>query len=94
MSYLGDYTFLSIENDDGDYVINQELQENGNENIIVTWKIGDMEPYTSSKAIIKIKADDIGLSDIKIIGYDYLHTKDSTEEIIEVGKSPCPKDCG
>ena len=62
--------------------------------VSISGKFSTSLSYTSSKAIIKIKADDIGLSDIKILGYDYLHTKDSTEEIIEVGKSPCPKDCG
>lgn len=92
-NYLGDYTYLSINNDDGDYAINTEIGDNDNENVIISWKIGDMEPYTTSKATIKIKADDIGLSDIRIFGYDYLHTKGTDDDLSNIGKDLCGSEC-
>ncbi len=91
--YLGDYTYLSINNDDGDYAINTEIGENENENVIISWKIGDMEPYTSTRATIKIQADDIGLSDIKILGYDYLHRKDVDDDLSDIGVDICGDNC-
>ena len=56
-------------------------------------KYPESEGYPKITAIIKIKADNIGLSNIKITGYDYLHIKESAEEITKIGEPLCPKDC-
>ena len=46
-----------------------------------------MEANTKANAIIKIKADEIGLSNIKIEAEDYNHKLGAGEVI--VGKDPC-----
>lgn len=70
--YIGNYQFLDINIDEGDYSI-----EDDNGNIVILWQIGEMQSYQTNKGIIKIKAHDIGLSNIQINTYDYLHNPDS-----------------
>ena len=47
-----------------------------------------MKIAEKQNAIIKIKAKEIGISDIKINGYDYLHQKDSN---LRIKDSICEK---
>lgn len=85
-SYTGDYEFISIETDDGDYALK--------DNQIITWLIGDMESYQKTNATIKIKANNIGLSNIKIKVFDYLHSVDENDEPLYpyIGQKQC-EDC-
>lgn len=80
--YPGDYSFLDINIDTGDYAITQE-----NDNIIVTWLLGEMQINQINKGIIKIKAQSIGISQINITPFDYLHEKG--QEYTEVKQSNC-----
>lgn len=82
--YLGKYDFLDINISNGDYSITEE-----DGNIYVSWMIGKMNSFETEKGIIKIQAKEIGLSDIKINYYDYLHPKNSSP--ISVKNSKCPK---
>lgn len=82
--YLGRYDFFDINMDEGDYSIEEEEG-----NIIVYWLIGEMNPFEQQKAIIKIKASDVGLSKIKIKAFDYLHISDDEEIIVK--QSKCEK---
>ncbi len=82
--YLGKYDFFDINIEEGDYSI-----EEVDGNIFVYWLIGEMNPFEQQKAIIKIKASDVGLSKIKIKAFDYLHISD--EEEIIVKQSKCEK---
>lgn len=79
--YLGKYDFLDINIDNGDYSI---IDDNGN--IFVSWMIGKMSPFEKEKGIIKIKAKEIGLSDIKVNYYDYLHPKNSNSVVVQNSK--------
>lgn len=81
--FKGNYDFVDINIDAGDYSIAE--QDN---NIIVTWLLGEMQEYQKNKAIVKIQAKNIGLSDIKINAFDYLHTPDGN---IEIQNNKCPK---
>lgn len=85
-SYMGDYDFIDIDIEQGDYSI---IEENETKNIIVSWLIGDMAPFEKEKANIKIRAKNVGLSDIKIKSFDYLHNTNINIE--DVGKSKCNK---
>lgn len=80
--YKGDYKFISIETDDGDYALKES--EDGSIRR-VTWLIGDMDAHQKTKATLKIKANEIGLSDIKITASDYLHNSQD----IRVGVKKC-----
>lgn len=80
--YLGDYDYLNIENAEGDFSYSTQ-----NEDTLLIWAIGDMLANTKAKAIIKIKADEIGLSNINIKVEDYNHKLDDEET--EVGRNPC-----
>lgn len=80
--YLGDYDYLNIENSDGDFSYSIE-----NDATHLIWAIGDMLADTKARAIIKIKADEIGLSNINIQIEDYNHKLNT--DAIEVGKNPC-----
>ena len=82
--YLGKYEFLDINIEDGDYSIIEK-----NNNIYVNWLIGKMDSFERKKGIIKIKAKDIGLSNIKIDVIDYLHNPD--EQTIQIKNSKCNK---
>lgn len=86
--FIGDYEYLNVENSDGDfsYTINQDEETNDTTTTLI-WAIGDMEANTKANAIIKIKADEIGLSNIKIEAEDYNHKLGAGEVI--VGKDPC-----
>lgn len=80
--YKGDYKFISIETEDGDYAL-----EN---NQIITWSIGDMEKNTETRATIKIRANEIGLSKIKIKAFDYLHSPKAVSEYEkDIGYKEC-----
>lgn len=83
-SYTGKYDFLEIDIDNGDYSV---IEKDGN--IYVSWMIGKMSPFEKEKGIIRIKAQEIGLSDIKINCYDYLHPKNSNN--IPIKNSKCVK---
>ena len=85
-TYKGDYKFISIETEDGDYALYEGKNENENEVRVVSWLIGNMGSYQQTKATIKIKANEIGLSDIKVTISDYLHNSD---EDITVGEKQC-----
>lgn len=76
--FEGDYDFLDINIDAGDYAISEDEDQN----IIITWLLGEMDIYQINKGIIKIKARDIGLSDIRISAFDYLHIKDEADNKI------------
>lgn len=82
--YLGKYEFLDINIEDGDYSIIDD-----NNNIHVNWMIGRMDPFEKKNGIIKIKAQDIGLSNIKIDVQDYLHNPDAP--IINIKGEECTK---
>lgn len=82
--YLGDYDFIDITMENGDYSIINE-----NDNIYVDWLIGEMDSFEKNKAIIKIKAQNVGLSNIKISIYDYLHQRNKNN--ITIKNSKCPK---
>lgn len=82
--YLGKYEFLDINIEDGDYSIIEK-----DNNIYVNWLIGKMDSFERKKGIIKIKAKDIGLSNIKIDVIDYLHNPD--EQTIQIKNSKCNK---
>lgn len=84
LSYPGEYDFLEIDINNGDYSI---IEKEGN--IYISWMIGRMSSFKKEKGIIRIKAKEIGLSDIKINCYDYLHPKNSNP--IEVKNSKCIK---
>ena len=84
LSYPGKYDFLEIDIENGDYSIIEK-----DNNIYVSWMIGKMNPFESEKGVIRIKAQEIGLSDIKVNCYDYLHPKNS--EPISVKNSNCVK---
>lgn len=92
--FLGDYDYLNIDNTDGDFSYNIEKRSYNcfpikKYNVTkLIWAIGDMMADTQAKAIIKIKADHIGLSDIKIQVEDYNHSIDN-DKVIEVGRNPC-----
>lgn len=79
--YIGDYSFIDINIKDGDYSI-----ENKNGNIYLNWLIGQMNPFDREQAIIKIKAESIGLSKIQIQVFDYLNDSN-----IVVKQSKCLK---
>ena len=81
INYLGDYSFLDINIDDGDYAISEE-----DGRIIVTWLIGRMDEFQKNKGIIKIKAGHVGLSDIQIHIFDYIHQKGKDDLIIKNSK--------
>lgn len=85
--FIGDYSFIDINIDIGDYAIIQE--KNG---IHLKWLIGEMQPQQINKGIIKIKAESVGLSDIKIYAFDYLHKKGSTKTVLKKSKCmQCPQ---
>lgn len=84
--YLGDYNYITIDNEDGDFSYRTETVDDY-EKTILTWLIGDMEAYTKSKASIKILADDIGLSNISIDAFDKTHPQNGESE--EAGQNPC-----
>lgn len=93
--FMGDYDYLNIEQTDGDFsYITEEITTQQNDEVLkdtmtsLIWAIGDMPSNTKAKAIIKIKADDIGLSNINIKVEDYNHRLDS-DDVIEVGRNPC-----
>lgn len=83
--FKGDYEFISIETEDGDYALS--------DNQVITWFIGDIESNVKTNATIKIKANKIGLSKIKIKAYDYLHNEDVANNYEkEIGQKEC-EDC-
>ena len=82
--YLGNYEFFDINMDDGDYSV---IEDDGEYHI--DWLIGSMGSLESKNCTIKIKATDIGLSDIDIQIFDYLHTPEQND--IELIQSDCPK---
>ena len=82
--YLGNYSFIDIDIENGDYSIIQE-----NSNLYINWLIGSMESFEKQKGIIKIQAKEIGLSNINIEVFDYLHKKDGTT--INVKQSECSR---
>lgn len=84
LEYLGNYDFIDINIDTGDYSI---IEKNGN--TYISWLIGKMEPFEKELSIIKIQAKDIGLSDIKIDSFDYLYNKNINS--INVKQSKCSK---
>lgn len=81
--FQGDYSFIDINIDVGDYAITDD-----NGNIILTWLLGEMDEYQKNKAVIKIQAEHIGISDIQIRAYDYLHTPNGD---VIIRNSKCPK---
>ena len=83
-TFMGNYSFLDINIESGDYSI-----DTINGNVIVTWLIGQMDSYELQKGIIKIKAQDVGLSDIQIATYDYIHQKNKNP--ITVKNNECNK---
>lgn len=89
--YIGNYEFLDISIENGDYsIINgNEENEEENENTYISWLIGEMDSFESQQAIIKIKAKDIGHSDIKIKVFDYLHNEEN--ETVELKGQECSK---
>lgn len=74
--YLGNYDFININIKSGDYSI---IEEDGN--VTINWLIGEMNSFERQHAVITIQAKDIGLSQIKIDVFDYLHNE-NTEPII------------
>lgn len=82
--FSGDYKFVDINIDIGDYSISED--ENGN--MTLRWLLGEMQEYQKNKAIIKIQANKIGLSDIQINTFDYLHTDSGA---ISIKQNQCPK---
>lgn len=82
--YLGNYDFIDINMENGDYAITEE-----DGNIYVNWLIGQMKSFQEENCIIKIKAKDVGLSKIQFEVFDYLHKKG--QQPIEVKKSNCQK---
>lgn len=82
--YLGNYNFIDIDIESGDYSIIEE-----NNNLYINWLIGSMESFEKQKGIIKIQAKEIGLSNINIEVFDYLHKKDGTT--INVKQSECSR---
>ncbi len=95
--FPGDYSFIDVNLDAGDYAIGRREEENDNENensdekqsnIIVTWLLGEMQEYQKNKAIIKIRAEQVGLSNISVKAYDYIHDKEC-DAVIQQNK--CPK---
>ena len=82
---LGKYDFLEINMDDGDYAITKDDEDN----TYVSWLIGFMKEFEEKNATIKIKAVDVGLSDITINSYDYLNPKG--QEGPKKAESPCVK---
>ena len=82
--YLGNYDFIDIDIENGDYSIIEE-----NNNLYINWLIGSMESFEKQKSIIKIQAKEIGLSNINIEVFDYLHKKDGTT--INVKQSECSR---
>lgn len=88
-NFPGDYNFIDIHTDAGDYAINNiKPTKQSPDHIVVTWLLGEMQSYQRNNAIIKIQADDIGLSDIKINAFDYIHNKNYN---IPIRQSKCPK---
>ena len=71
----GIYDFININMDDGDYNINIE-----NENIIIEWNVGEMKADTQTKALIVLKGKEIGLSEILVDTFDYLHNENQNNE--------------
>ena len=83
LKYLGRYDFLDINIETGDYSI---IDKDGD--IYISWLIGDMKISEKQNAIIKIKAKEVGVSDIKINVYDYLHKENSN---LKIKDSICKK---
>lgn len=87
IDYQGTYDFLDIDIDVGDYAIS--IEEN---KTVVTWQIGEMQPDQVNKGIIKIQAQHIGLSDIKINTFDYLHTPTGDVPLKQSKCVKCPNE--
>ena len=75
---------MDINIEHGDYSIIKDSNEH-----YISWLIGKMNPFEKENAVIKIKAKEIGLSDIKINCYDYLHQKN--QEPLIINNNNCPK---
>ena len=83
-TYTGNYDFIDINIDEGDYAIEElePVQGEKKGSIIVTWLLGEMDSFEKQFAVIKIEAEDIGLSQIHIKQYDYIHQENGTIDII------------
>ncbi len=84
VEYLGNYDFIDINIKSGD----SSIIEDDDQNLYINWLIGEMDSFEKQTGIIKIKAKDIGLSDIQVKTFDYLHN--STQDV-EIKKSKCNK---
>lgn len=81
----GIYEFININMDDGDYNINTD-----NDNIIIEWNIGEMKANTQTKSLIVLKGKEVGLSEILVDTFDYLHNENQNNEY-QFGEDLC--DC-
>lgn len=82
----GIYDFININMDDGDYNINTE-----NDNVIIEWNIGEMKADTQTKSLITLKGTDVGLSEILVDTFDYLHNENQNNNEYHFGEELC--DC-
>lgn len=82
---VGDYSFIDINIDIGDY----SLIQDDNNNTILTWLIGEMNAYQTNKGVITLKARNIGLSDIQVGIFDYIHQEG--QDAIPIKNSKCPQ---
>ena len=83
--FIGDYSFIDINIDIGDY----SLIQDDNNNTILTWLIGEMDAYQINKGVITLKAQHIGLSDIQVGIFDYIHKEG--DDPIPIKNSKCPQ---
>ena len=90
--FKGDYSFIDVNIDEGDYAIEEIETENPDEPnpIVISWLIGEMDSFEVQSAIIKIEARTVGLSEIYINHYDYLHKVNGNTEIIKHLCEKCP----
>lgn len=81
----GKYDFITINIDDGDY----NVYTDDSSHLHIEWNVGEMQANTESYATISIRAEDIGLSEILINTFDFLH--DGTAKQYHFRESQC--DC-
>ena len=80
-NYIGQYTITDISIDNGNIIIDEETPT-------IEWLVGEMNANSVTNAQIILKGKDIGLSEICITPYDYLHKKNNNKDY-KFGLSRC-----